>query len=236
MRFIDKVENMRGLYGKDIYSYSTKYIYDLRKGGSFYLQNSKGMLPGGIYQIKYDFGGIKQYKFILCLEVAKEKKNDKLIVACINIHDLTKEFRAFFFNKFFSVQIEKNELVDSANEEPPFNLSSNKNTIYQYLKAINSNYAIQLYNIFDISEIKRVSTNILDKVLFFKASEANSNFLKIILAKLSNTSLSQAEVKEKIKELIKRYDELLEKFDDSSVEYHKKLQYFERNIKIFEKP
>jgi hypothetical protein len=236
MKFIDKVENLRGLYKKDLYNYCTKYIYNLRKESSGYLENSdKGLISGGLFQIKYDFGGIKQYKFILCLEISKEKKNNKIVAACINIHDMERNFRTFFFNKFFSEQIEKNEGSKSANAEKPFNLGTKKNSIYQYLKKTGNNYSIQLYNIYDISDIKRVSTNILEYVLFFKSSESNSNYLKLILSKLEESSTKKIETKEKIKEILNKYDQLLEKFNDSSLEYHKKLQYFERNIKLFEK-
>jgi hypothetical protein len=234
MSFIDRVENLLGMYESSIYKYCTKYILDLRKTESTLLINSNDMKSGGIYQIKYDYGGLNQYKFVLCLENSKSlNENRKFLIWCLNIMDMTRDQRKFFFGNFFNEQIVKNEEFDNALIEPLFNFQPNE--IYQYLKQIGHNYIIEPYSLNDIKEIKRVSTNILEYVIFFENSKTNFKFLKIIRDKLNEQNGVQSDIKNKIQELLEKYKELLDVYEDNSLDYHKQLKYFENNIKLYEK-
>jgi len=235
MKFIDKVENIYGMYGSDIWNFCKKYIRtELFKTNNNYVKtiDIKNIKPGELYYIKYNNGGISLHKFVLCVELAKTlNKNGKLLAWCINIGDMTLDSRTAFFAKFFDSQIEKNINTDKVEEEPSFNMKVN--TLYQYLKSQNYNYIIEPYNILNIKELKRISTNVLEYFIFYISSEDNYNILEQSLINLNEQS-GMGDLKQKIRELLKKYKELLEQYQDNSKEFHKILKNFETNLKLFD--
>jgi hypothetical protein len=233
VNFIEKINNIEELYGPNIREFCTKHILKIRKENGDYFQFCKELKEGGIYQIKYDYGGLQQYKFVLCIENSKvPNQNGKLLSWCVNIHDITLKNRKFFFNNFFNEAIKKNENIEQSLAEPPFKIKPND--LYKYLKTMGDNYVIEPYNVLDIKEVRRVSTNILQYVLYFDSSKLNFSFLKSIRDKLDEQS-PENESKKIIEELLEKYKELLDVYDDNNKEYHKKLKYFENNIKLYNK-
>lgn len=241
MRFIDRVDNIYGLYKTESWSFSKKYVltelfkkenpnvYNLTKGD---IKQGK-IEEGAIYYIKYNNGGIALHKLVLVIEISKTpNKNGKFLIWCININAMKLDSRSAFFTQFFNQQIEKNVEKDSVNEEPPFEMK--KNTLYNYLKSQGYNYIIEPLNIYDIQQMKRISTNVLEYFLFYISSEDNYNLLEQVAAKLDETG-QRGDLKREIEKMLEKYKELLDNYEDNSKEFHKKLKNFESNLKLFDR-
>jgi hypothetical protein len=233
MNFLEKCENYHGLYESDIWEYSKKYILNtLFKNPNPNIKVIKPdeIRPGCLYYIKYNNGGLPLMKFCLCIENSKTKnENGKILTWCININAMTLDSRCVFFSNFFNEQIKKNEELDKVEEEPPFALKGN--TLYSYLKTQGYNYIIEPLNIFDIVEIKRISTNVLHYFMFYITSLETNSILKDIVDKLEIKGA--VDLKNEIEKLLEKYTELIERYEDNSKEFHKQLKNFETNMKLF---
>lgn len=235
MNFIDKIENIYGLYSSNIFKMSKKYIEnDLFKNKNPYVQFLKKddvkrgkIIPGGIYHIKYNNGGISVFKLCLIIEISKNtNKNNKLLIWAINLNYLTIDSNTALFQEFFNKRIEKNEEVQKIEEEKPFDLRPSD--LYNYLKSQGYNYIIEPLNLNDIKSIKRISTKVLHYFLFYIDSQNTYNLLEESIKKLENS-----EIKDKLEELLKEYNELLNLYEENSKYYKKKLKKFEMSLKLY---
>jgi hypothetical protein len=103
-------------------------------------------------------------------------------------------------------------------------------SLYSFLKSNDYNYIIEPLNVEDIKQLIRLSTNILEYVIFYIPAKDNILLLDSVIKNVESQDLYV-----KIKKLMEEYNKILQYYQDKSKEYHKSLKNFESNLKLYDK-
>lgn len=237
MTFTENIRGLQGQYDKNLNKLvldSTERIFYLRKMNNNELSSIsiKNINLGCFYLIKYNYNGNKIYCPIFTLEY-KVIKNKNILYA-INLDYLPYTYKSNFFinlmNFYKQIYDDNIDINDATNEKPLPNITFEK--VYRLLKS-NGGYefSVTAFDILKITEVCRVSTNILHRFLFLNTRMVNSALMK----NLVSTDMLD-EYKEKLKEIIDVYDNMKISYEEDTKEFYKRLRNFESNYKIIDNP
>lgn len=235
MNFGENIQALIGQYGKDLTSLtydSTERIFYLRKKPNHELSNVglNDLKIGCFYLLRYNYNGNNIFCPVFTLEY-KVIKN-KNILYCLNLDYLPYMYKVDFFTKmynFYSGVFEDNENTADASSEKPLG-GVTFESVYKLLQSNgNFEYAVTAFDVLKIKEVNRVSTTILHRFVFLNTRMVNSALMKELLVR--NTS---ADLAEKIKSIIEKYDSIKLDFESDTKYFYKKLRAFEKNYKLVE--
>ena len=227
---------------KKISEESTDMIFKLIKNPNLEVSPSTIISKGKFYLINYDYNGNKLWCPIFVIDDRYNTETQKRIIYAINFNYLPWKYKIVFFDKLFRIFndiIEKNKKNndngEGANNDYPMKI--NFESIYRALKT-NGEFSYCITG-FDYSKIVgfksgtpliyAVSTNIMPRFIFVDTRFVNRN---IMMEYIKETDVEKD--KEKLKDLIKSSDEIVEKFSMDSIEYYKQLRNLENNYKLYE--
>lgn len=191
--------------------------------------NINKMVPSRFYFIQYNYNGNKIWCPILALEY--RVIDNKNIMYAINLEYLPPKYKIKLFNIIFKTSksyLDKIIQVDNVVDERP--LPFNFQNIYNLLKSNgNMNFSITAFDMLKIKELYLVSIKISPEILLCNLKRTNSKNMKDLFVNTDDIKM-----KAKLGEIIEEYDDLIEKYEENSITYHKELSQFETKFKLFE--
>lgn len=173
--------------------------------------------------------------------VDRYNKNKKSIMYAINLDYLPYKYRINLFNGIFDMnkdRIDKNSDINFKGEnclsEMPLKIKAS--SMYNILK-LNGNYEFSL-TAYDPDKINRftmgnpelytISTTIAQRFMFIDCKLANRGLL---MESYKSTEIDTE--REKIKKILKSFDEILNDLESNERELYKKLRLLENHFKLF---
>jgi len=189
--------------------------------------NLKKVVPHRFYLIEYNYNGNKIWCPILALDYKViENKN---ILYAVNLEYLPPLFKIKYFNLLFSrMKQELTKIVDVDKLVEEKSLPINFDLIYNTLKNNGKmNYAVTAYDYLKINKAYLVSAKISNKLIMCDMKKFNSESMKDLFNKLPSSK-----ERDTLEDIIKIHDELIEEYQENSIEYHKKVASFEKHLKL----
>ena len=236
MRFSERARALIGQYNDDIVllredSTTELFTKAFRKPTSqIKPTNIKKLRKGAFFIIKYNYNGNKLWCPIMSIEY-KVIKNKNILYA-INFDYLPYEYKIFFVNlleKGNNKIFDKNVDIDDVLEEKTIP-STNFENVYKLLKNNGGKeYSITAFDILKIEKVYAVSTTILHRFIFLSTKYING---RLMLEKLKE--VDDIELKEKMEDKIRRYEELDKIYEEDVDRYYRSLKNFEQNLKLYD--
>ena len=184
--------------------------------------------PHRFYLIRYNYNGNKIWCPILTLDYRViENKN---ILYAINLECLPPLFKIKYFNLIFKRLKKEFNLVSEGKGDirTETKLPINFEFIYKTLKQNGKmNYVITAYDYLKIDQAYQISINIAPEIIMCDPKRFNSQSMKELYL-----NLPESEEKNSLKDIIELYDDIIDKYQEDSIKYHKMLAAFEKNLKL----
>jgi len=218
-----------GSMQKFIYDKTNK-LFELKRSPNFTeIENVSlnRVIPNHFYLIRYNYNGNKIWCPILALDY--KVHNNKNILYAINLEYLPPRYKIKYFNLLFSkisTQLEKISEANKLVEERTLPLSFEY--IYKTLKSNgNMNYALTAYDYEKIVDSYLISIKIAPEIIMCDPKRYNSKSMKELFI-----NLPSSDEKSHLKEIIEEFDELVDKYQEDSIGYHKQVANFEKSLKL----
>lgn len=190
--------------------------------------NIDKVAPHRFYLIRYNYNGNKIWCPILTLDYRViENKN---ILYAINLEYLPPLYKIKYFNLLFKrLKNEFNRVSEGKGDiRSELPLPINFELIYKSLKQNGKmNYVITAYDYLKIDQAYQISINIAPEIIMCDPKRYNSKSMKDLYL-----NLPESEEKDNLKDIIELYDEIIEKYQEDSIKYHKIVASFEKNLKL----
>ena len=198
--------------------------------------NIKNILNGGtkFYIIEYNYNGNRILCPILNLEF-KIHETNKVIMYALQLEYLPPKYKMDLFSKLFDFNETKkvfdlNSVNNDCSAEKGLPISTE--AFYNILKT-NGNmvYAITAFDVSKILSVSCISTKIAKQMILCDLKPYN--VISMTDALKNNDLAFNDNEKQRLREIIDQYIKLIKEYKHDSIEYHKKLSSFERNLKLF---
>ena len=198
--------------------------------------NAKHILNGGtkFYIIEYNYNGNRILCPIMSLEF-KIHDTNKVILYALQLEYLPPKYKMDLFSKLFDFSETKKIFdlnsvnTDCVNEK---GLPIASEAFYNILKT-NGNmvFAITAFDASKIISVTSISTKLAKQMILCDLKKYN--VISMTNALKNNDLAFNDNEKQRLREIIDQYINLIKEYKHDSIEYHKKLSGFERNLKLF---
>lgn len=230
------------LYGDNIVKFvngSAKKLMDIKNSGSnkeMMKLDTKSILkyPNRFFLILYNYNGNKIWCPVYIMEY-KVIKNKPILYA-LQLEYLPPKYKMNLFSIIFNDSTIKKIIDDNSDSKNPTEESGlplNSNYLYNILKNNNNmNFALTGFDMSKIEQSYIISTKILVDILMADMKLYNSKNMKELYDNMKKTGTIDGS-DNKLLEIIKQFEKIIEEYEHDSIEYHKNLKYFEQKLKIF---
>ena len=188
----------------------------------------KKVLPQRFYLIQYNYNGNNIWCPILALDY-KVIKNKNILYA-LNLEYLPPLYKIKYFDLIFRRL--KNELIKIADVDRIIDERPIKPLTFEFIHKTlkqngNMSYAISGYDYLKIKKAYQISIKIAPEIIMCDPKRYNSKSMKDMFL-----NLSPSEEKNSLAEIIEKHDELINQYQEDSIQYHKDVANFEKFLKI----
>jgi len=237
--FKSLMNGMLGLYGNNVQSMVidlTKKLFTIiRKPGGVESMRIQPMdvikHTGKFILLKYDYNGNEIWCPVFALEYKIAELKPILYTVQLEYIPPVAKFQLLStildFVGIMQTNQSNNAQTKVSSESP---IPIDAESMYNILKNNGLNYSLTGFDITKIKEAHVISTKVIPEIIACDCKAHNRKGMRELLDKKGE----DFEYRDELEKIISDYDKMIEQYSENSLEYHKKIRGYEKNLKLFD--